>query len=70
MAQTALSRDDERMEVVREALSELLKMDVPRTQYAATVTGLDIHDDLGQGYPLLWRRLPELDVVTESGPQR
>jgi hypothetical protein len=34
------------------------------------LSGLDIHYDLGPGHPLLGRRMPDLDLVTESGPQR
>jgi hypothetical protein len=70
MAQTALSRGDERMAAVRESLSELLRMDEPRKRYAAMMSGLDIHYDLGQGHPLLGRRVPDLDLLTASGPRR
>jgi 3-(3-hydroxy-phenyl)propionate hydroxylase len=34
------------------------------------MSGLDIHYDLGTGHPLLGRRMPDLDLVTESGPRR
>ena len=34
------------------------------------MSGLDIHYDLGPGHPLLGRRMPDLNVVTESGPRR
>jgi 3-(3-hydroxy-phenyl)propionate hydroxylase len=34
------------------------------------MSGLDIRYDLGQGHPLLGRRMPDLDVVTASGPRR
>jgi 2-polyprenyl-6-methoxyphenol hydroxylase-like FAD-dependent oxidoreductase len=70
MAQTALSRGDARMEAVRETISDLLRMDEPRKRYAGMMSGLDIHYDLGQGHPLLGRRMPDLDLVTETGPQR
>ncbi|HEX8792786.1 MAG TPA: FAD-dependent monooxygenase [Polyangiaceae bacterium] len=70
MAQTALSRRDARMDAVRETVSELLGMDEPRKRYAGMMSGLDVHYDLGEGHPLLGRRMPDLDVVTESGPQR
>jgi len=70
MAQTALSRGDERMQAVRESIAELLRMDEPRTRYAAMMSGLDIHYDLGVGHPLLGRRMPDLDLLTPSGPQR
>jgi hypothetical protein len=70
MAQTALSRGDARTQAVRETLSDLLRMDEPRKRYAAMMSGLDIHYDLGEGHPLLGRRMPDLDLITESGPQR
>jgi 2-polyprenyl-6-methoxyphenol hydroxylase-like FAD-dependent oxidoreductase len=70
MAATALSRVDDRMEAVIERLSELLRMDEPRKRYAAMSSGLDIHYDLGEGHPLLGRRMPDLDLVTESGLER
>ena len=70
MAQTALMRGDERTKTLHENMSELLKMDEPRKRYAAMMSGLDIHYDLGPGHPLLGRRMPDLDVVTANGPRR
>ncbi len=70
LAQTALSRGDERTNALRENMSELLKMDGPRKRYAAMMSGLDIHYDLGEGHPLLGRRMPDLDLVTAAGPRR
>ncbi len=70
MAQTALSRGDDRTNALREAMSELLQMDEPRKRYAGMMSGLDIRYDLGAGHPLLGRRMPDLDLVTESGPRR
>ena len=45
-------------------------MDEPRRRLAAEMSGLDIHYDLGEGHPLLGRRMPDLDLVTASGPLR
>jgi 2-polyprenyl-6-methoxyphenol hydroxylase-like FAD-dependent oxidoreductase len=71
MAQTALIRPgDERIEALRETVSELLSMDEPRKRFAAMLSGLDIHYDLGEGHPLLGRRMPDLDLVTADGPLR
>ncbi|XXZ06035.1 FAD-dependent monooxygenase [Sorangium sp. So ce302] len=70
MAQTALGRGDDRTEALRETVTELLKIDEPRKRYAAMMSGLDIRYDLGEGHPLLGRRMPDLDLVTESGPLR
>jgi 3-(3-hydroxy-phenyl)propionate hydroxylase len=55
---------------LRESVSELLGMDEPRRKVAAMMAGLDIHYDLGEGHPLLGRRMPDLDLVTSDGPQR
>ena len=38
--------------------------------FAAMMSGLDIHYDLGEGHPLLGRRMPDLDLVTADGPLR
>jgi 2-polyprenyl-6-methoxyphenol hydroxylase-like FAD-dependent oxidoreductase len=70
MAQTALTRSDPRMDALRDTMSELLGMDEPRKRLAAMISGLDIHYDLGEGHPLLGRRMPDLDLVTASGPVR
>jgi 3-(3-hydroxy-phenyl)propionate hydroxylase len=51
-------------------MSELLGMDEPRKRVAAMIGGLDIHHDLGEGHPLLGRRMPDLDLVTVGGPLR
>ncbi len=45
-------------------------MDEPRKRFAARMSGLDIHYDLGEGHPLIGRRMPDLDLVTSSGPLR
>ena len=45
-------------------------MDEPRRRFAAMMSGLDIHYDLGEGHPLLGRRMPDLDLVTADGPLR
>jgi hypothetical protein len=70
MAQVALSRPDERHEALRDTMTELLTMDEPRRHIAAMLAGLDIHYDLGEGHPLLGRRMPDLDVDTADGPAR
>jgi len=70
MAQTALNRGGERIDALRDSLSELLGMDEPRKRYAGMLSGLDIHYDLGEGHALLGRRMPDLDLVTADGPLR
>ncbi|MFL5430206.1 MAG: FAD-dependent monooxygenase [Myxococcales bacterium] len=70
LAQTALARGDDRTKALRETMTELLRMDEPRKRYAAMMSGLDIRYDLGEGHPLLGRRMPDLDLVTASGARR
>jgi hypothetical protein len=70
MAQVALSRIDERSQALRDTMLELLNMDEPRKRIAAMISGLDIHYDLGDGHPLLGRRMPDLDLHTAHGPTR
>ena len=70
MAQAALQRRDERMQALVDVVSELAGMDEPRKRLAGLISGLDIHYDLGEGHPLLGRRMPDLDLVTADGPLR
>ncbi|QQS25784.1 MAG: FAD-dependent monooxygenase [Actinomycetota bacterium] len=69
-AQVALATPDDRHDALRETMAELLAMDEPRKRTAAMLSGLDIHYDLGEGHPLLGRRMPDLDLVTADGPTR
>jgi 2-polyprenyl-6-methoxyphenol hydroxylase-like FAD-dependent oxidoreductase len=70
MAQVALRRADERTTALRDTMAELLGLDEPRRRFAGMMSGLDIHYDLGEGHPLLGRRMPDLDLVTANGPLR
>jgi 2-polyprenyl-6-methoxyphenol hydroxylase-like FAD-dependent oxidoreductase len=70
MALVALRRPDERTKTVRDIMAELLGMDEPRRRFAAMMSGLDIRYDLGEGHPLLGRRMPDLDLITDDGPLR
>lgn len=70
MAQIALSRVDDRVDALRDIVSELLTMEEPRKRIAAMMSGLDVHYDLGEGHPLLGRRMPDLDLDTADGPVR
>jgi 2-polyprenyl-6-methoxyphenol hydroxylase-like FAD-dependent oxidoreductase len=70
MAQTALTRSDARLDALRDTVSELLSMDEPRKRFGAMITGLDVRYDLGEGHPLLGRRVPDLDLATPGGPVR
>jgi 3-(3-hydroxy-phenyl)propionate hydroxylase len=70
MAQVALRRTDDRSKALGETMSELLGMDAPRRKFAAEMSGLSIHYDLGAGHQLLGRRMPDLDLLTADGPRR
>jgi 3-(3-hydroxy-phenyl)propionate hydroxylase len=70
LAQVALFRQDDHTKAVGEIISELLTMDEPRKRFAARMSGLDVRYDLGEGHPLLGRRMPDLDLVTTNGPVR
>jgi 3-(3-hydroxy-phenyl)propionate hydroxylase len=70
MAQVALGKPDDRHQALRDTMTELLSMDEPRRRIAAMLTALDIHYDLGEGHPLLGRRMPDLDLQTADGPTR
>jgi 2-polyprenyl-6-methoxyphenol hydroxylase-like FAD-dependent oxidoreductase len=70
MSQMALLRQDDRTTALCDTVSELLSMDEPRKRFAAMMSGLDIRYDLGEGHPLLGRRMPDLDLVTANGPVR
>jgi 3-(3-hydroxy-phenyl)propionate hydroxylase len=70
MAQRALGASDERTGALRDTVRELLSMDEPRKRFAGMMSGLDVHYELGEGHPLLGRRVPDLDLVTADGPLR
>ena len=69
-AQIALGTPDERHQALRDTMTELLGLDEPRRRIAGMLTALDIHYDLGEGHPLLGRRMPDLDLHTADGPTR
>ena len=71
MAQVELlRRADDRAKTLYDTVSELLSMDEPRKRFAGMMSGLDLRYDLGEGHPLLGRRMPDLDLITANGPLR
>jgi hypothetical protein len=58
------------MQALVDVVSELADMDEPRKHIAGLMTGLDIHYDLGEGHPLVGRRMPDLDLITADRPVR
>ena len=70
MAQVAIRRPDDRTKALGDYVSHILSMDEPRRRLAAEMSGLDIRYDFGDGHALLGRRMPDLDLVTATGPLR
>jgi 3-(3-hydroxy-phenyl)propionate hydroxylase len=70
LASVSLRREDDHTRALRDTMAELLATDESRRTFAATMSGLDIQYDLGEGHPLLGRRMPDLDLGTASGPLR
>jgi 2-polyprenyl-6-methoxyphenol hydroxylase-like FAD-dependent oxidoreductase len=70
MALTALQRGDDRTSALIEIVGDVLDVSEARDRIAGLASGLDIHYDLGDGHPLLGRRIPDLDLVTADGPLR
>ena len=70
MAAGALQRPGPRIDAVRNAMAELLEIDGARKRFAGMLSGLDLRYDLGEGHPLLGRRMPDLDLVMAAGRVR
>ncbi len=70
MASVALRRPDPRTNALRETLDGLMHTEDARRLFAAMLSGLDVHYDLGRGHPLLGRRMPDLDLITAAGEVR
>jgi 3-(3-hydroxy-phenyl)propionate hydroxylase len=70
MAHVAVRRTDERIRALGEITAEIFGMDEPRRWLGGMMTGLNIRYDLGEGHPLLGRRMPDLDLVTADGTVR
>jgi 2-polyprenyl-6-methoxyphenol hydroxylase-like FAD-dependent oxidoreductase len=70
IAQVLLFSPNVYVKTLGDTIAELLTMEEPRRRFAAMMSGLGIHYDLGEGHPLLGRRMPDLDLVTPGGPVR
>ncbi len=62
MAQMALRRSDDRTKALADTMAELVRMEEPRKVMGGEFSGLGIRYDLGEGHPLLGRRMPDLDL--------
>jgi 3-(3-hydroxy-phenyl)propionate hydroxylase len=70
MAHVAVMRTDPRSKALAAIVSELLGTEESRKRFGARMAELDIRYDLGDGHPLLGRRMPDLDLMTADGPTR
>ncbi len=70
MAQSVMQRSDPRVGALADTVAELLTVDEARKRLGGLISGLDVRYDLGEGSPLLGRRMPDLDVVTANGRLR
>ena len=70
MAQSVLQRPDARVGALRDIVADLMTLDEARRRVAGVISGLDVRYDLGEGHPLLGRRMPDLDLVTPDGVVR
>jgi 3-(3-hydroxy-phenyl)propionate hydroxylase len=70
MAQVALRRTDDRTTALGELVTELLATPEARRKVAVEMSGLGVHYQLGDGHPLLGRRMPDLELDTARGKVR
>ncbi|SUE13986.1 FAD-dependent monooxygenase [Rhodococcus gordoniae] len=66
MAQSLFQKADPRQEALRDLIDEMLRVDDAGSPIAALISGLDVTYDLGEGHPLVGRRMPDLDIVVEE----
>ncbi|MEV5648369.1 FAD-dependent monooxygenase [Nocardia sp. NPDC052254] len=69
-AQTALQRPGAHTDALRDTLSELIGTDSVRHRLGFMITALDIRYDCTGDHPLTGRRIPDVDLVTATGPVR
>jgi len=70
MAQVALRRTDDRSKALAELVTEMLSSDEARRAWAGRLSGLSLHHAIGDGHPLVGRRLPDLDLGAGDGTIR
>ncbi|MCB0998206.1 MAG: FAD-dependent monooxygenase [Ilumatobacteraceae bacterium] len=68
MAQRAIGAEPSG--ALRSTIAEILALDDARRHVAGMISGLDIRYDLRGRHPLVGRRMPDLDLVTDAGPVR
>ena len=69
-AQVAIAGADPRHQALRDLLGEVLVTDEARRKLVGMVSGLDVRYDLGDGHPLVGRRMPDLELAGVDGVDR
>ncbi len=70
MAHVAVRRLDDRSKALADYVAEFLGAPEARDRLAADMSQLGLHYQLGDGHPLLGRRMPDLDLDTGDGARR
>ena len=70
MAHVAARRLDDRSKALADYVAEFLSVPEARDRLAADMSQLGLHYDMGEGHPLLGRRMPDLDLDTAEGTRR
>jgi 2-polyprenyl-6-methoxyphenol hydroxylase-like FAD-dependent oxidoreductase len=70
LAAVAVGRPDDRSKALNSVVAELLGLDQARKFIGGMMSELDIAYDLGEGHPLLGRRVPDLDIVVGTEQTR
>ncbi|TCO62626.1 FAD-dependent monooxygenase [Actinocrispum wychmicini] len=69
-AQSALGRPGAHMDAMRAIMAGLITKPDVNEALGSMIGALDIQYPLGSGHPLIGRRVPDLDLKTDSGPTR
>jgi 3-(3-hydroxy-phenyl)propionate hydroxylase len=70
MAHVVLRRTDEHTKALGEIVSGIFGMEEPRKWLGGMMSGLDVKYELGEGHPLVGRRMPDLEIETDEGKVR
>jgi 3-(3-hydroxy-phenyl)propionate hydroxylase len=70
MAHVAVRRLDDRSKALADYVAEFLSAPEARDRLAADMSQLGLRYPLGDGHPLLGRRMPDLDLDTADGARR
>jgi 2-polyprenyl-6-methoxyphenol hydroxylase-like FAD-dependent oxidoreductase len=70
LAAVAAGRGDDRSRALNSVVADLLGLDQARKLMGGMMSELDIAYDFGASHPLVGRRMPDLDLITDDGSAR